>query len=388
MGVRLLRKSSQECSSCVEQRRLLGPRAPWHVGDIAWGLRQHEGRESEWKIRRGSKTAASPRGHGSRATEVASSTTSIPTTATCSTRSSPSPPRRWHSRSRTMSSRRRSRATGSASRGPALPRARRPEPPELLPLPDGFRYRTVESADVAERVAIHRDVWAPSRVTESSYASVRAAWPYRASLDCVIETSDGRFAAYALLWPDDENRVGELEPSVSASSFDAAGSALLSAPTRCVGGTRRVDARRSSTAWPKALRAVRVDRLPGARNAPRVRAISRLGRRGCEIEATRPPSVYRGAQHDVVVVGGGAAGLGAALVLGRARRLVRRGRCRSSPERSRGAHAGVSVPRQDAPADLLPWDGQRLPGTASSWSRIRWRRSTRVSPSASPVAAC
>ena len=35
----------------VEQRRLLGPRAPWHVGDVAWGLRQHEGRESEWTFR-------------------------------------------------------------------------------------------------------------------------------------------------------------------------------------------------------------------------------------------------------------------------------------------------------------------------------------------------
>jgi hypothetical protein len=29
----------------LEQRRRLGPRAPWHVGDVAWGLRQHEGRE-------------------------------------------------------------------------------------------------------------------------------------------------------------------------------------------------------------------------------------------------------------------------------------------------------------------------------------------------------
>src|SRR4051794_6675176 len=35
----------------LEQRRRLGPRAPWHVGDVAWGLRQHEGREHEWKIR-------------------------------------------------------------------------------------------------------------------------------------------------------------------------------------------------------------------------------------------------------------------------------------------------------------------------------------------------
>ncbi len=86
------------------------------------------------------------------------------------------------------------------------------EPPAAAPLPDGFRLRTVEPADVPERVAIHRDVWAPSRVTESSYAQVRAQWPYRASLDCVCEAPDGRFAAYCLLWPDDENGVGELEP--------------------------------------------------------------------------------------------------------------------------------------------------------------------------------
>src|ERR1700758_1892013 len=35
----------------LEQRRLLGPRATWHVGDVAWGLRQHEGREPEWTFR-------------------------------------------------------------------------------------------------------------------------------------------------------------------------------------------------------------------------------------------------------------------------------------------------------------------------------------------------
>jgi ribosomal protein S18 acetylase RimI-like enzyme len=86
------------------------------------------------------------------------------------------------------------------------------EAPEPPPLPPGFRCRTVEDADLAERVAIHRDVWAPSRVTERSYATVRASWPYRASLDCVVEAPDCRFAAYCLVWPDDENRVGELEP--------------------------------------------------------------------------------------------------------------------------------------------------------------------------------
>jgi hypothetical protein len=91
-----------------------------------------------------------------------------------------------------------------------------PEAPEPPVLPDGFRYRTVEPDDLAERVAIHRDVWAPSRVTETSFANVQDSWPYRASLDCVVEAPDGRFAAYCLVWPDDENRVGELEPVLLA----------------------------------------------------------------------------------------------------------------------------------------------------------------------------
>jgi len=87
-----------------------------------------------------------------------------------------------------------------------------PERPEPPPLPDGFGYRTVGEEDVAERVSLHREVWAPSRVTELSYAQVRAQWPYRESLDCVVAAPDGRFAAYCLCWPDDANAVGEFEP--------------------------------------------------------------------------------------------------------------------------------------------------------------------------------
>src|SRR5262249_57450898 len=103
---------------------------------------------------------------------------------------------------------------GFTKRGRAIPFNHRevPDAPTPPPVPEGFRYRTVEPGDLAERVAIHRDVWAPSRVTESSFANVRAAWPYRESLDCVVEAPDGRFAAYCLLWPDDHNAVAELQP--------------------------------------------------------------------------------------------------------------------------------------------------------------------------------
>jgi hypothetical protein len=84
-------------------------------------------------------------------------------------------------------------------------------PPERPLLPEGFTYRTVGSVDIAERVAIHREVWTfpdrPSRVTESSDAQVRARWPYRESLDRVVEAPDGRFAAYCLCQLDAENRV-------------------------------------------------------------------------------------------------------------------------------------------------------------------------------------
>jgi ribosomal protein S18 acetylase RimI-like enzyme len=77
----------------------------------------------------------------------------------------------------------------------------------------GFTLRTVRGEeDLHERVEVHRAVWPPSRVTEESYRNVMAAWPYRSDLDCVLEASDGTFAAYVLCWYDEQNEVGEFEP--------------------------------------------------------------------------------------------------------------------------------------------------------------------------------
>ncbi len=39
-----------------------------------------------------------------------------------------------------------------------------------------------------------------------------AAWPYRADLDWIVEAPDGRFVANCLIWLDERNGVGELEP--------------------------------------------------------------------------------------------------------------------------------------------------------------------------------
>jgi len=198
----------------IEQRRLLGPRAQWHVGDVAWGLRQHEGREAEWTIRLwedGDRVVAWSwlKGEGKLELDVRPDRHDLldEILAEPAARTAFGFEEDAHLRAAFA-------RHGFVQPGEELHCLTRPllEPPVLPPLPQGFDYRTVEPADLAERVAIHREVWAPSRVTESSYANVMAAWPYRGSLDCVVEAPDGRFAAYCLVWPDDENRVGELEP--------------------------------------------------------------------------------------------------------------------------------------------------------------------------------
>jgi ribosomal protein S18 acetylase RimI-like enzyme len=199
----------------VEQRRLLGLRAPWHPGDIAWGLREHEGREHEWTIRLwvadGRTVAWSwlKQDGGVLECDVHGEHLHLLDEILVE------PAARMVYAFTDDGERRAALARhGFVEPGEHLHFLARdiPEPPELPPLPDGFRCRTVTADDAAERVAIHREVWAPSRVTEASYAQVRAQWPYRESLDCVVEAPDGRFAAYCHCWPDDEHGVGEFEP--------------------------------------------------------------------------------------------------------------------------------------------------------------------------------
>src|SRR3954452_11719951 len=197
----------------IEQRRLLGPRAPWHVGDVAWGLHQHEGREHEWEFqlwKEGDRVVAWSWLKGEKLEldvrsdrhDLLDEILAEPAARTAFVFEDDADVRAALARH------------GFVQPGEQLHFLVRAlaEPPTPPALPEGFGYRTVAAADLAERVAIHRDVWAPSRVTESSYAQVREAWPYRESLDCVVEAPDGRFAAYALVWPDDEHGVGELEP--------------------------------------------------------------------------------------------------------------------------------------------------------------------------------
>jgi ribosomal protein S18 acetylase RimI-like enzyme len=210
----------------LEQRRELGVRAQWHTGDITWGLFQHEGREDEWTFRvwkDGDRTVAWSWLKGDRGLleldvrrdrlDLLDEILADPRARTTGAFEDDEEMRAALLRNGFTEDTR----ADLTRQGPVmqflergLPDASWPLP--TLELPVGFSFRTVEPEDLAERVSIHRDVWTPSRVTETSFANVQASWPYRASLDCVVEAPDGRFAAYCLLWPDDENRVGELEP--------------------------------------------------------------------------------------------------------------------------------------------------------------------------------
>ena len=80
-------------------------------------------------------------------------------------------------------------------------------------LPDGFKARHLKGdEDVTKEwqyIGLHSR---HSRVTEESYRNVMNAYPYDSSLDWVIESPDGEFAACCLIWFDEVNKVGLLEP--------------------------------------------------------------------------------------------------------------------------------------------------------------------------------
>jgi ribosomal protein S18 acetylase RimI-like enzyme len=199
----------------LAQRRLLGPRAPWHAGDIAWGLRQHTGREHEWRIRLWEEDGAVVAwswlkgATGKLELDVRPDRTELLDEILDEPDATTAYAFEDDAELRAALARHGFVHPGETMQFNVRDMPERPEPPQL---PEGFRYRTVGPDDLAERVAVHRDVWAPSRVTDESYANVMAEWPYRASLDCVVEAPDGRFAAYCLVWLEDENAVGELEP--------------------------------------------------------------------------------------------------------------------------------------------------------------------------------
>ena len=80
-------------------------------------------------------------------------------------------------------------------------------------LPAGWTVRPVGDEDEwSERVAAHREVWHPSRVTVEAYRRLRAAPGYLPTLDFAAVAPDGAIASYCICWLDPGNRVGLFEP--------------------------------------------------------------------------------------------------------------------------------------------------------------------------------
>ncbi|MFD1608744.1 GNAT family N-acetyltransferase [Oceanobacillus luteolus] len=85
--------------------------------------------------------------------------------------------------------------------------------PFTVQLPDKFIGRHLQGPkDIQNRVTVHKAAFHPSKVSEESYLNVMNAFPYDPSLDWVIESPNGEFVAFCLIWYDEENKVGLLEP--------------------------------------------------------------------------------------------------------------------------------------------------------------------------------
>lgn len=88
------------------------------------------------------------------------------------------------------------------------------EPPlPAPPLAPGYRIRHVQGEpDLAARVEVHRDAFAPSRMTVEKHRRVMRLPTYRPELDLVVEAPEGGFAAFCIVWWDPDSRLGVFEP--------------------------------------------------------------------------------------------------------------------------------------------------------------------------------
>ncbi len=80
-------------------------------------------------------------------------------------------------------------------------------------VPDGYVVRSLrENDDLSERCLALGLAFRDEPVDLDVYRSLQSAPGYRLDLDIVIEAPDGSFAAVAIAWYDDVNRIGMFEP--------------------------------------------------------------------------------------------------------------------------------------------------------------------------------
>lgn len=88
-----------------------------------------------------------------------------------------------------------------------------PHPAPTPVLPPGYSIRHVRGAAESEaRAAVQRAAFESEWMTAARHRRVMASPTYRPELDIVIVAPDGSFAAFALVWLDESNRLGVYEP--------------------------------------------------------------------------------------------------------------------------------------------------------------------------------
>jgi mycothiol synthase len=98
----------------------------------------------------------------------------------------------------------------------------RPIPQTVLP--EGWFVRHVAGEEEFEqRVALHREVWHPSKVTLEAYRRMRTVPGYTPKLDLVAVSPEGTFASYCICWLDPASKIGEFEPVGTRSAFRGKG---------------------------------------------------------------------------------------------------------------------------------------------------------------------
>ena len=86
--------------------------------------------------------------------------------------------------------------------------------PAALPiLPDGFLYRTAKSfEDAAALAAVHNAAFNPTNWTPELYRKVMGSPGYEPERELVIQSPDGTFVAFCIIWLDSINHIGSFEP--------------------------------------------------------------------------------------------------------------------------------------------------------------------------------